>query len=154
MRQHASLLGVGNRYRGDDGVGLEVIAQLRGKLPAAMLATGDGDLTSILDCFEQHDEVVIIDALDVHAGALEPGSVVQLKPLEHSLADTGLRSSTHAMGLAEAIEMARTLGCLPRGLRLIGIVGDNFSNMEGLTPPVQAAATRVAQQLAEEFADA
>ncbi len=154
MAASLSLLGIGNRYRGDDGVGLHVIAQLAGSLPAAMLATGDGELTGILDCFEQHEEVVIIDALEVNSGKLEAGSVVQLDPLDQSLQDTGLRASTHAMGLAEAIEMARTLDCLPRRLRIIGIVGKDFSNVEGLTRAVQAAARRVVQQLVEEFAGA
>lgn len=154
MAASLRLLGIGNRYRGDDGVGLEVIAQLVGKLPAATLATGDGELTGMLACFEQYAEVVIIDALEESAGRLEAGSVVQLDPLEQSLQDIGLRASTHVMGVAEAIEMARSLDCLPRKLRIIGIVGEDFSNVERLTRPVQAAATRVAQQLMEEFSDA
>jgi len=154
MAASLSLLGVGNRYRGDDGVGLEVLKLLAGKLPGAVLVSSDGELTGILDCFGRHDEVVIIDAIDVPRGELEAGRVIQMNPLEQSLEDSGLRASTHALGLAEAIEMARTLDSLPGKLRVIGIVGANFANTEGLTPAVQATAIRVAQQLVEEFTHA
>lgn len=145
------LLGIGNRYRGDDGAGLEVIAQLAGKLPESMLSTGDGELTGILDYFEAHSELLLIDAIEVPSGTLEAGSLVWINPLDEPLSDTALRSSSHAIGLAEAIELARSLGRLPASLRIVGIVGEDFSRVEGLTRPVRAAVDRLVRQLAEEF---
>ena len=58
------------------------------------------------------------------------------------------------MGLAEAIEMARALDSLPRQLRIIGIVGEEFSNRQGLTPAVQLAADQVVRELLEEYSHA
>lgn len=145
------LVGVGNRYRGDDGVGLHVIELLQQFLPDEKLAASDGDITGLLDVFTNHDEVVIIDAVKA---AQEPGAVVRLDGCRAALSDTGLRSSTHAMGLAEAVEMARSLGQLPQQLLIYGIVGSQFANVEGLSDAVQASAKKLAQQLAEEYAGA
>ena len=67
------------------------------------------------------------------------------------LADVALRSSSHAMSIAEAVEMARVLGQLPRCLRIIGITGDDFDSGEGLSPLVERAAAQVARTLVEQY---
>ena len=124
------------------------------QLPASMLASSDGELTTLMELFAENNEVVIIDALDLQNDNHEAGMILQLNPAVDRLEDTGLRSSTHAMGIAEAIEMARTLGDLPERLRVIGIVGRDFSNREGLSPEVRQAADQVTRDLIEEFDDA
>ena len=145
------LVGIGNRYRGDDGVGLQVIELLQQVLPLEKLATSDGDITDLMDVFTDHDEVVIIDAVQAPQ---VPGVVVQLDGCREALSDTGLRSSTHAMGLAEAVEMARSLGRLPQQLQIYGIVGKYFDNVEGLSDAVQASARKLAERLGKEYANA
>lgn len=145
------LIGVGNRYRGDDGVGLEVIRQLGERLPATMLQSSDGELTSLLDLFAQYKEIVIIDALNPVGEKREAGEILHLNPDVDQLGETGLRSSTHAMGVAEAIDMARTFDSLPDRLRIIGIVGNEFNHIEGLSPAVQRAADQLTKSLLEEF---
>ena len=154
MSATTKLVGVGNRYRGDDGVGLVVLQQLGERLPHSMLVVSDGELTGLLELFEQNSEVVIIDALEAQDGKLKAGSILHLNPAVDGLEDTGLRASTHAMGLAEAIEMARALDSLPQQLRIIGIVGEEFSNRQGLTPAVQLAADQVVRELLEEYSHA
>ena len=48
-------------------------------------------------------------------------------------------SSTHALGLAEAIEIARSLGRLPTRVRVVGIEGARFDFGRGLSPEVEDA---------------
>ena len=66
-------------------------------------------------------------------------------------ADSAPRSSTstHAVGLAEAIELARTLGRLPARLVVYGIEGERFEAGTGLTPAVSAALAAVAAAVRE-----
>lgn len=147
----AKIVGIGNRYRGDDAVGLEVIDLLKQSLPANCLASSDGEITALLSFFEDHDHVVIVDAVQMPG---EVGTIVRLDGCRESLGDTGLRSSTHAMGLAEAVEMARNLQRLPRRLTIFGIVGAQFDNSEGMSPAVVSAARQLADELSEEYSHA
>ena len=48
-------------------------------------------------------------------------------------------SSTHALGVAEAIEIARSLGRLPKQVRVYGIEGASFDYGRGLSPEVEKA---------------
>jgi len=61
------------------------------------------------------------------------------------------RSSTHAFGVGEAIELARALGTLPGQVLVYGIEGADFDAREGLSPPVEAAVERLANTVLEEL---
>ena len=80
---------------------------------------------------------MLVDA--VRSGAA-PGtstaSTVADRPLP-----AGLRSSTstHAVGIGEAIELARALGRLPRRLVVYGVEGRRFDAGAALSPDVAAA---------------
>jgi hydrogenase maturation protease len=60
-----------------------------------------------------------------------------------------LRYSTHAFGVAEAVEMDRALGGLPRRLTIYGIEGANFAAGEELTAEVESAARHVSSLILE-----
>ena len=133
------VIGLGNDWRGDDGVGLEVARRLHG-------TPLDGEPIGLVEALNGSDEVVLVDAVasgapagTVHA--FEAGS----KPLPVLLFGA---SSTHALGLAEAVELARSLGRLPRRVIVYGIEGAAFSFGKGLTPAVAAAADRVVEEVA------
>ena len=64
--------------------------------------------------------------------------------------------STHAMGLADSIELARTLGQLPKRCIVYAVEGHGFGLGEPLSPPVANAVedvvTRVLDELRTEMA--
>ena len=62
------------------------------------------------------------------------------------------RYSTHAFGAAEAIELARVLGRLPRRLIVVGIEGARFDAGVGLSPEVAAAVEDVARRGLDDIA--
>jgi hydrogenase maturation protease len=127
------VIGVGNPWRGDDAAGLEVARRTGG-------VQHEGDCTRLLDAWEGHDDVVVVDA--ALSGAA-PGTVHRVgAPLPVTL-----RSSSHAFGVAEAVELARALGRLPRGLRVCAIEGSDFALGPGLSPEVEAAVESLAAQL-------
>jgi hydrogenase maturation protease len=142
------ILGIGNATRGDDGVGPYVLGRLRTRLKDASLRECSGDLSSLLEHFEDPRPLLLIDAADADASGLAPGTISRLDALGD---DTGiersLRSSTHAMGVGEAIALGRALGLLPASLQVIAIAGQQFSPGAPLSPPVVAAADRLVTQL-------
>ena len=55
-------------------------------------------------------------------------------------------TSTHLLGVAEAVELARVLGRLPKALRLVAIEGRNFAHGAKLSPQVEAAVETVTNE--------
>ncbi len=134
----AIVVGVGNRDRRDDGIGPAVAERI------ATLADPDGDLEvwtdlpplRLLDVWEGADTAVVVDAS--HAGS-EPGAVRVADVTSRALPPRIGSSSTHAFGLADAVELARVLRRLPRRLVLVVVEAADTRPGAGLTPPVEAA---------------
>jgi hydrogenase maturation protease len=125
-----TLIGIGNDWRSDDAAGLEVARRLGGlALP--------GEPIGLVEALDGAGDVTVVDA--VFSGAA-PGTVHEFEagaePLPVVLFGS---SSTHALGLAEAIEIARSLGRLPGRVRVLGIEGVSFGYGRGLSPEVEKA---------------
>jgi hydrogenase maturation protease len=144
------VVGFGNRWRGDDAVGLEVAARLEGKLPDEVeVVAREGEPTGLIDTWEPGDEVWLVDA--VSSGAA-PGTVHRLDASERELPAEIFRASTHHLGVPEAVELARALGRLPRRVIVYGVEGADFDAGRGITPEVAAAAEQVVEAVREEVA--
>ena len=145
------VIGIGNRDRADDALGLVVIDRLQNDpLSGVTLATARGDMLKVLDLFEGTDTVIMIDAM--RSGAA-PGHVLRLdasnsavKPQLDSFA------STHTVNLAETIELARALGKLPPRLIIYGVEAADLTLGNGLSPAVEAALEHVVERVREEHA--
>ena len=139
---------VGNRWRSDDAVALEIARRLDGTLPDDVeLLEREGEPTSLIAAWEDADAVWLVDA--VSAGT-EPGSVHRLDASERELPNELFRTSTHHVGVAEAVELARALGRLPRRTIVFGVEGGSFDVGGELTPAVAAAVDGVAAAVREE----
>jgi hydrogenase maturation protease len=144
------VIGVGNPLRHDDGAGLEVARALRRRAPAARVEVceHEGETLGLLVRFEDADAVVIVDA--VRSGAA-PGSVRRVEATGEPVpAELRSSSSTHAVGLAEAIELARALGRLPERVILYGLEGARFDAGSGLSPAVGAAVPALVEEVLAE----
>jgi hydrogenase maturation protease len=60
-------------------------------------------------------------------------------------------SSTHLLGIADAIELARALGRLPERTIVYGIEGETFAAGDDLSEPVAAAVERVVAAVQREL---
>lgn len=139
------LVGVGNDHRGDDGAGLAVARLLKAKaVPGATIIEATGDGTALLEAWRGYDAVYLFDA--VTSGAA-PGSVHRLDVSERALPADVVATTSHAFGVAEAIELARSLGQTPRRLVVYGIEGKAFEVGEGLSAQVERAVRDVAEQV-------
>jgi hydrogenase maturation protease len=135
------IVGIGNPDRGDDAAGRAAAAGLKARGPKDLrVIESDGEATALLAWFSEADEVILIDA--ALSGAT-PGTVGRFDVNEAALPTGRFGISTHGFGLAEAIELARTLGCLPRRCVVYVIEGRSFALGERLSPEVEAAVEAV-----------
>jgi hydrogenase maturation protease len=140
------VIGVGNAWRGDDAAGLVVARRLRELAPAGLeVHEHEGEATGLLETWAGARHVVLIDAA---ASGAPAGTVRRFDARGRPLPARTLRSSTHAFGVADAIELARSLGRLPARLDVYAVEGTDFSAGGDLTPAVARAAERLAQTLA------
>jgi hydrogenase maturation protease len=138
---------VGNRWRGDDGVGSAVAARLRAQgVDVDELA---GEPAGLIDAWAGAECVIVVDA--VSSGA-EPGLVHRVDATAGPLPVEVFGASTHLLGLGEAVELARALGRLPERLVVLGVEGKSFAAGEELSPEVAAAVGDVVEAVQEEAA--
>ena len=139
------LIGVGNAWRGDDGAGLAVARRVRELAPAGVdVREVEGDATTLLEAWAGAEHVAVVDAGESGAAA---GTVLRFDACSQPLPVGGLRSSTHAFGVSDAVELARALGHLPDRLDVYVIEGENFTAGERLSPAVQRAVAELASEL-------
>jgi hydrogenase maturation protease len=147
-----SLIGVGNRFRRDDAAGLEVVRRLRlAHPPGVILIEQEGEPASLIEAWASADEALVVDG--VSSGST-PGKVHRFDVTDAPLPAEVFNPSTHAMGLPEAVELARELDRLPGRLVVYGIEGESFEAGEGLTEPVQKTVEKLVLDLYRELTGA
>lgn len=171
MSAPALVIGLGNPDRGDDAVGLHVARQVAALgMPGVAVMEAEGDTLALLDRWAGATRVLVVDAAMMRAavmptqpgsaemGGAEPGRIHRLDPSLGPLPRDLALGSTHAFGLAEAVELARTLGLLPRRMAIYAIEAGGFDPGAALSPAVAAAAADatalIVAELREGLADA
>lgn len=140
------VIGVGNEWRRDDAAGLVVARRLRQSSPRAVrVIEHEGEPLDLIEEWAGAAAAIVLDA--VSSGA-EPGTIHRLDALAMRLPAELFRGSTHALGVAEAVELGRALERLPRRLLVLGIEGERFDAGAGLSQEVERAATRLVDELA------
>ena len=146
MKQPGTLIaGIGNRYRGDDAFGCIVARALAGRVSRRVKCIEhDGEPAGLIDCWQGFEHVILVDA--VSSGA-EPGKIFRFDLVRRALPEVFKPYSTHAFGVAQAVELARALGRLPRKLCFIGVEGQNFDAGEALSAPLASAREAVINEI-------
>lgn len=128
---------LGHPDRGDDAVGGRVARALRRLLPEDVpLQVHRADALSLLDHWRDCEAVVCVDAV---APMGQPGRIHRLDLSRDSLPPGGASTSSHALGLAETVALARALHLAPRRIIVYAIEGRCFDAGAPLSPPVAAA---------------
>jgi hydrogenase maturation protease len=143
------IIGVGNPDRGDDGVGLAVADALSDAyLDRVSIRHISGNCLVLLDLWSQAERVIIIDA--VHSGG-KPGAIYRLDAHQQTLSQPMFGNSTHAFGVANAVELARSLRQLPPHLIIYGIEGHQFETGAPLSAEVAQALPEVVLRIRDEM---
>jgi hydrogenase maturation protease len=136
---------VGNPQRGDDGAGRAVARALGDTLGDAQVIEEEGEATRVLARLEDADAAYIVDAC---VSGARSGEIRRFEVGEGPLPQAAFGgASTHGLGLAEALDLARTLGALPPCCVVYAIEGEIFEIGAPMSPPVAAAVPVVADRL-------
>ena len=140
------VIGVGNRDRGDDGVGPHVCDLLRARFDGRLRSVVcEGSIIDLALHWGPGDRVVVVDAMPPGS---RPGRIVTIDVTDDAVLPPAA-VSTHDVDVSVAIELARALGRMPSQLVVIGVESERMAWSDPLSAPVAAAATRVVDRLAE-----
>ncbi|MDD4052208.1 MAG: hydrogenase maturation protease [candidate division Zixibacteria bacterium] len=136
------VIGIGNDFRSDDGVGLYVARAIGAlNLPGVTTIDGVADGSNLMTAWEDSRAVFIIDC--ALSGA-EPGTIHTFDALTEEIpADIFPRFSTHAIDIPESIKLGRLLENLPPRLTVYAIEGENLAAGADCTYKVKMAAEKV-----------
>ena len=148
MRKSRTLIvGIGNRYRSDDGFGCLVANEL-----ASMVGNDvqcmehDGEPAALMECWEDRARVLLLDAVSSGAPA---GTIFQFDLTQQALPEAFNLYSTHAFGVPQAVELARALNKLPPEIRFYGVEGVCFDAGEGLSDDLAEVKDAVIKKIVE-----
>lgn len=142
------VIGVGNAFRGDDAAGREVARRVRERVPGELdVVVCELEPTRLIDAWDGAETALVVDAV---ASGAEPGTVHRFDATTETLPSREFRSSTHALGIGETIELARALGRLPERVVVFGIEGEAFGSGTELSAGAQAGVGRAVDLVLEE----
>nr|BFD81807.1 hydrogenase maturation protease [Streptomyces sp. Xyl84] len=137
MTGRVVVVGVGNIFRRDDGVGPAVVEALRGRVPGGtVLTVSDGEVGRMLDLWSGADTVVVVEA--VRGRPARPGRLHTLSVAE-AATDATASASTHALGLGECFALAQALDRLPRELVVHAVEVADVGLGTGMSEAVRSA---------------
>lgn len=143
------VIGVGNPLRRDDGLGPAAVDRMEGFVPEpTALVRLDGEAARLVEAWAGRDVAIVVDA--TRSGA-PPGTIRRVVVGEGFPPSRGFPASTHALGLHEAVELARVLGRLPGRLVVYGMEGAEFGEGEGLSPEVERGLDDLVDQILVEL---
>jgi hydrogenase maturation protease len=144
------VIGLGNDQRGDDGAGLEIVRRLRQMhLPGVTLREAPADGAALMEMWQEADPVILVDAVRAEQA---PGTVCRFEAHRRPLPEhVFMPLSTHAFGVAEAVELGRALGRLPAKLIVYGVTGKDFSPGAELSPEVRQGVEEVVSRVLQEL---
>lgn len=144
------ILGTGNELLKDEGIGVHVarILQTQHLLSGIGIEVIDGgtspDIWYLLD---EVDKLVIIDAVK---GGCEPGTIYRFTP-EQIVAEKGVVTSIHQMGILENLSLMGLAGCKPRETVIIGVEPFEVGAGLELSPKLNKRMSKIIETVLKEI---
>jgi hydrogenase maturation protease len=143
----AVVIGIGNNFRRDDGVGLAVADQIAERaLPGVRVVTAIGEPTALLEAWSGATRAVVVDAAAGNgstAGRIRRWTARDL--------DGAAVVSSHALGLAQTCALGEALARMPDELVVFTVEAADTGHGVGMTPAVAAAVTDVVDAVLAEL---
>jgi hydrogenase maturation protease len=137
MVVRAVVIGVGNEFRRDDAAGPAVVALLAGRVPDGVILTvSDGEPIRLMEAWAGVPLAIVVDA--VRAEPAVPGRLHRLV-LDNSTMELERQTSSHGLGLGDAIGLGRALDRMPGRLIVHAVEAGDLSQGADMTPAVVAA---------------
>lgn len=145
------ILGLGNPILSDDGVGIRVAQELKGRLDQPEITVEETSLAGlgVLDLLTGYDRVILIDAIQTVGGQV--GQIYRFGP--EALALTSHTASPHDTNFITALELGRRLGlALPQQIVIFAIeAADVTTFSEECTSAVSQAVPVCVEMILQEI---
>ncbi len=146
--------GIGNSFRGDDRAGLLVCDLIEDAIISEPLKaiidvkrlSGEG--TELMQEWENYELVFLADASRNFGNA---GKLTRIDAAITLLQQDYFHYSSHNFSVAEAVELSRQLGKLPKRLIVYAIEGKNFAHGVEITDEVEVSCLSAARKILEEI---
>jgi hydrogenase maturation protease len=149
-RRPVIVAGIGSEYRQDDGAGVAVARSVAIAAPGVVDVGPIGEPLDLLGRWDGAELAVIVDAT---RSGTAPGTIQLLELDEADGADGAERgagpSSTHGIGIAGVLRLARAVGQAPQHVVVVGIEGERFGPGIGLCPQVERSVPEAAAVVLE-----
>ena len=127
------MIGIGNEYRRDDGVGPAVADQIsRYAIAGVHTVCSDGEPTGLIETWNGAELAIVIDAVVLDPPT--PGRV--LRTTMETLSNVPSAGGSHALGVPDAVRLGRVLERLPARLVVFAVEAADLSFGVGLSPAV------------------
>lgn len=144
------VIGLGQRFRSDDGVGplvLDGLIELLGEMIEAKECLGDA--AELIEIWDGKNLVYLVDAICTTPH--EIGKIYRIDALKEEFPVLNRASSSHVLGLAEALQLGHILNRLPQKFIIYGVVGNDFGPGELARDEIKNSITKVIQDIAREI---
>ena len=151
------VIGVGNSFRRDDGIGPAVAAEIeRQQRPGVRVVISDGEPSGLIEAWSGVDLAIIVDALHGRPGTGHPGGPVAAPGRVHrvtpaALETSGRAGSSHGLGLPDAFRLGHALGRLPARAVIVAVEAADTRPGPGLSAAVAAAVADAVAAVAAEL---
>jgi hydrogenase maturation protease len=165
-RPRAALIGIGNPYRRDDGIGPALAAAIRRAAPPGVTVTeSDGEPSALLDAWSRVPLAVVVDAVlcevpapgRIHRTALDlaPGRAAGPDvAVAAGLGAGAAAASTHGLGVPDALRLARALDRAPGRLVVFAVEAADLGFGPALSPAVAACLPELTSAVLAELSTA
>ncbi len=141
------IIALGNRLRGDDGLGpfvLDRLKKLKSPVPLKLIEAG-ADAFTLLEHLTADEPMIVIDCADM---GLAPGSIRVIN-VDQNFVRADQLISLHGFSFAEILSMARSLGKVAP-CKIIGVQPQSTTFGESLSQAVKEALPEVTNLIFEE----
>jgi len=148
------VIGVGNRYRRDDGAGPAVLDALATGATAgrARLVELDGEPARVIEAWAGAELAIVVDAVRSENAAAGTVRRIEVGADVGVLGDSASTAGgSHALGVGTAAVLGRALDRMPVRLVVFAVEGAHFGHGETLSEPVRHAVTEVTARIAAEI---
>ncbi len=143
----AVVIGVGNCYRRDDGIGPAAAAEIeRQHLPGVRVVMSDGEPAGLLEAWAGLDLAIIVDA-----ACCVPATPGRMHRWPAGQLERGWTASSHGLGIPDALALGHALGRCPRRVVLFGVEAADLRPGAGLSPAVATSLPDVVAAIAAEL---
>jgi hydrogenase maturation protease len=144
------VIGIGNEYRRDDGVGPALVAALEEHRPTGVrLIVSDGEPARLIEDWAGAPLAVVVDAVLCEPST--PGEIHRTELPDLAAVIPSRPAGSHGLGIPDALRLAEVLDRLPERLVVYAVEATDVAFGTDLSAPVAAALPRLVATVLKEL---